>query len=158
MYLVDDEDNYIECPIVVYTGCHDRLVNFKLTFGQAVDDNGSIGSYYYYTDYNYAVELATWSKNRTIEIVNQIQLTDETGKYTKGGIVRFALFAGNMVLYSNIDDATDVNTDLFHSANNTDCIYVNNIIADNAIPFWIVKDHDLEIPLTSHVIKNRKMM
>jgi len=162
MYLTDDENNYIECPIVVYTGCHDRLVNFKLTFGQAVDDNGSIGPYYYYTDYNYAVELATWSKNRTVEIVNQIQLTDETGKYTKGGIVRFALFAGNMILYSNIerniDDAADVNTDLFNSANNTECIYVNNIVADNAIPFWIVKDHDREIPLTSHVIKHGKMM
>ena len=167
LYLTDIDNNYIECPIVAYTGCHDRLVNFKLVFGQSPDTDGIIGPYYYFTDYNYALELATWSKNKKIEIVHGKQLTDENGQYNRGGIIRFALFTENTVLHSNMQIDTESTNNSTNSSTNSstnewldtvNCVYINHKISTSVIPFWVLKEYEQQIPLTSHIIKNGKML
>lgn len=153
VYLTDMNNNNIEIPAVAYTGCHHRMLNFKLIFGQSATNNNDIidtGAYYYFTDYYEAVKLGSWSLGKKVEIVNDnVQITDEFGRYDKGGIVRFAIFTGHMY-YNN--DTSDINN---NDINNTkawtmnyeyDSMYYQN--------FWVLKMFEQHTSLSSHTIDN----
>ena len=144
MYLTDINDNHIEIPCVAYTGCHYRMLTFKLLFGQSATHTPEIvesGPYYYFTDFNESIKMGTWSPDRKVEIVNEtVQITDEFGRYDRGGIVRFAIFAGHM--YCNLND-----NPVKEWPEDYDSIYCKN--------WWVLKYDDQDIPLTSHIIDNR---
>jgi len=147
IYLTDINDDNIEIPAVAYTGCHHRMLNFKLIFGQsATNDNDIIdtGAYYYFTDYYEAVKLGSWSLGKKVEIVNDnVQITDEFGKYDKGGIVRFAIFTGHMY-YNNTSDRNA--TKAWTMNYDYDSMYYQN--------FWALKMFEQHTALTSHNIDN----
>lgn len=149
IYLTDINDDNIEIPAVAYTGCHHRMLNFKLIFGQSATNNNDIidtGAYYYFTDYYEAVKLGSWSLGKKVEIVNDnVQITDEFGRYDKGGIVRFAIFTGHM--YNNDNNNNDINATKEWTMNyDYDSMYYQN--------FWVLKMFEQHTSLSSHNIDN----
>uniref|UniRef100_A0A6C0HWG4 Uncharacterized protein n=1 Tax=viral metagenome TaxID=1070528 RepID=A0A6C0HWG4_9ZZZZ len=167
MYLTDNDDFYIESPIVVYSNCPRKMIDFKLTFGVSPSSSPTalLGPYYYFTDYKNAIE----------------QNTD-----TDGAIIRLAIFTRNMkVPFNHTDDSPDksqitqnmllMDTESadYIEARNTirfsdrdalwtesyDSVYIGKLELDNGdlydkAPIWVIKDHECEIPLSSFVIKD----
>jgi len=166
MYLTDNDDFYIESPIVVYSNCSRNMIDFKLTFGVSPSSNPTalLGPYYYFTDYKNAVEQ----------------------KATYDAIIRLAIFTRNMKApFNHLDDSPDKSqitqnmllqdtesVDYIEARNTIrfsdrdalwteyyDSVYIGKLELDNGkfydkAPLWIIKDHECEMPLSSFVIKD----
>ena len=81
LYLTDSNKNKYELPVAAYTGKQDNEINFVTVFGAGKTTNdfeALVGPYYYFTDYDNALNM----------------FVDEYKK--KNGVIRFALFMGNM--------------------------------------------------------------
>ena len=49
-YLTDSEENHYQLPIIGYSTCDIKKIDFVATFGIQME-NGILGNYYYFTDY-----------------------------------------------------------------------------------------------------------
>lgn len=114
IYFKNSKNEQIEIPSVVYTGSHDKKLQFTFMFGNAPSDNNSIlSSGFYFTNYINAFRQGGWSKDYKPEFKYDKKITEEddlntNGKYTKGGIIRYALFLGNNLVKMNYpSDAID---------------------------------------------------
>jgi hypothetical protein len=98
IYLKDLNDNNIEIPIVAYTGRENHQIYFVTVFGvgRTTDDyEAFMGEYFYFTNFDKAFH----------SILNK----KYTNKINKFGIIRFALFLGNMKVPNNsINDSPDL--------------------------------------------------
>jgi hypothetical protein len=102
-------------------------LHFNFTFGNRPSDNNAIlSSGFYFTNYTNAFKEGGWSSDYTSD--NQLV------KYTKGGIIRYALFLGNNLVKMNypnddVDESEIKKAKLINSektdktANNDDYIY-----------------------------------
>ena len=87
VFLYDTEYNIYETPSVCYVGKNWNKLNFTHFFGVSKSENNSIlGPYYYFTNFNNAVEQCDYSEN-----------------YDKMGIIRFAIFTGVMKIITNFE-------------------------------------------------------
>ena len=135
IYFKNSKENQIEIPIVAYTGTHEKNLQFIFIFGNTLCDNNSIlSSGYYFTDYNNAIRYGGWTKDYNTDFKYGKKITEgDSGKYNKGGIVRYALFLGNNCVKLNdpndIVDQSDIKKErtLYESSNfdkkNTDYLY-----------------------------------
>lgn len=185
--LYDEDENLIEIPVVCYNGVHESRLKFTGIFGTPKDENeGIVGPYYYFTSYNKSFERGGWSKSKSVEFRNEKKITeDETGKYTKGGIVRFAIFMGDTHValnYPNDDtDDSDLKKQILKENNSSierqttritdydgkwadtyDSIYIGKLELDDGkilkdAPFWVVKDYNQQVPLSYHYIDKRTL-
>lgn len=123
-YLLDQNKNIIETPIVGYSTVSTNKLNFMLYFGV----NETIEEYlpdphYYFTNYQKAFKKA--------------QETDESDK---SGMVRFALFPGYMrLLQEKLPDKDSY-----------DSVYIGDAVSGN--PTWALTKNDQQCPLTGHYI------
>ncbi|NDA89310.1 MAG: hypothetical protein EBY20_00115 [Alphaproteobacteria bacterium] len=125
--LKDSEDNYIETPSVGYTGVKSKEINLISCFGVPKTKEPNLNEkYFYFTDYQNAIRLGGWPED----------------KNNRGGIIRFALFLGDM--NASIND-TEIDEE------NCDSIYIGN--GENS-PLWALKRYEQQIPLTCHYIDN----
>jgi hypothetical protein len=127
IYFKNSKEEQIEIPSVVYTGSHEKNLHFNFTFGNRPSDNSAIlSSGFYFTNYTNAFKEGGWSLDYTSD--NQLV------KYTKGGIIRYALFLGNNLVKMNypndhVDESEIKKAKLINSektdktANNDDYIY-----------------------------------
>lgn len=105
--------NYYETPDVGYYGNYYKYITSVASIGLRRESPfASLGPYYYFGTYEQAMRYALWSFNRKpLEIDDKLITIDDLGRYDKGGIVRFALFAGNMkVLLNRATDPPDEST------------------------------------------------
>jgi len=130
IFFKNSKEELIEVPSVVYTGSHDKLVHFKFTFGNSVtDNNGILSSGFYFTDYIHAFRQGGWSLDYKTEFKYGEKITeDDSGKYTKGGIIRYALFLGKNLIKQNlpndiIDESDIKKAKLQDGLNNDDYHY-----------------------------------
>ena len=87
VFLYDNDDNIYETPTVCYVGKNWNRLNFTHTFGVSKSDNKTIlGPYYYFTNFNNAVEQCDYSD-----------------KYEKMGVIRFAVFTGVIKIITNLE-------------------------------------------------------
>jgi hypothetical protein len=95
-YLYDEKNNPYETPVVGFVGkSTEQKVQFVMTFGESAKNKSAIiGPYFYFTSFHYAIRQGGWSDDYNPENKYEVVITDENGKYKKGGIVRFALFLG----------------------------------------------------------------
>lgn len=185
--LYDKNELAIENPIVCYSGVHKSKLKFTGIFGVGkAETDGVVGPYYYFTTYEKSIESGGWSKNYCQEFRNEKKITEDgTGKYDRGGIVRFAVFLGSQKvllnypedkfdnsLYKNeklkdgersierqttrITDYDGIWTELY------DSVYVGKTELDDGriltdAPFWVVKDYDQQTPLSFHHIDKRTL-
>jgi hypothetical protein len=91
-FLLDENNNSYELPIVSYVGKPENRLNFTYTFGETMSNKNSIlGPFYYFTDYFKAFDDAF-----------------NCNGVKKSGVVRFALFVGRVNYIENyINDIID---------------------------------------------------
>jgi len=188
-FLLDKNNKSYEIPTVSYVGKHENKLNFTYTFGETMSNKNSIfGPFYYFTDYYTAFKDGGWSKSGKPEYKNNILLTDDDkGRYTKGGIIRFAIFVGNTKYFENYpndpidtseiklqrleDESLNQNTERLtmkisdHNgiwANDYDSVYLGNIELDNGTlineNILVVKDYNQQIPLSYHYINKETLI
>jgi len=188
-YLYDEDNKQYELPIVGYVGkpTQEKL-NFVYTFGESAKNKSAIlGPYFYFTDFNFAVRQGGWSPDYAEECSYGKFITDENGKYLKGGIVRFALFTGKTKCIENMpNDPNDeseikaqrLNDNFLNNKNEAltlrisdhdglwsdsyDSVYLAKIELDDGsileeAPLIVVKEHNQQIPLSYHFIDKRKL-
>lgn len=188
-YLHDENDEAYEIPIVGFVGkpTQEKL-NFTHIFGQSPNDKlGILGPFYYFTTFQNAIRHGGWSKNYETEMLFNKRITDQSGKYIKGGIVRFALFLGRTKYIENmpndpIDESEikkfmleDTNKDKNYEiqtlritdydgkwSNEYDSVYLGNIELDDGTllkdaPILALKEYNQQIPLSSHFIDKKNL-
>ena len=108
IYFKNCKEELIEIPSVVYTGIHDKSLHFNFTFGNSATDNhGVVSSGFYFTNYINAFRQGGWSLDYKPEFKYGEKITeDDNGKYTKGGIIRYALFLGKNLFKQNLPNDT----------------------------------------------------
>lgn len=85
--VLNEKGKVYESPIVAYSGCHRRVFDFQSFFGAGcAGETGMLGNYQYFSDYANAVRKAGWNDTSI------------------GGIVRYAIFPGNMLVKMNNED------------------------------------------------------
>jgi hypothetical protein len=167
--LLDSNNEAYEIPIVGFVGKQENKLNFTYIFGETPKDNNSIlGPYYYFTDFNNAVND---SYNCSKHLVNN-----------KCGIVRFALFTGTTKYIENfVSDNYDsseikqerLNDELINKnkeqltirisdhdgkwSEQADSCYLGKITLDNGLllentPLIVLKEYKQQIPLSYHYL------
>jgi hypothetical protein len=95
IFFKNSKEEQIEIPSVVYTGTSEKSLHFTFTFGNTPSDNNAIlSSGFYFTNYANAFRQGGWSLDYNPD-------NDDAVKYTKGGIIRYALFLGNNLVKMN---------------------------------------------------------
>jgi hypothetical protein len=114
-YLYDENNEAYETPIVGFVGKPTpQKINFTYIFGESPKNKSAIlGSYYYFTNFNYAIRQGGWSHDYKPEIMYNKLITDsDYGRYSNGGIVRFALFTGNTKYIENMPNLPNDESDI----------------------------------------------
>ena len=158
MYLTNKNGLPYETPSVSYVGCNKTMSDLLIIFGvpPTIDAVAPLGPYYYLTNYKKAIEQGSL--------------------LTKGGIVRFAIFLGNMKVLLNLptDDQDEsqitkqllsngsINEDTIRISDRDalwtkeyDSVYIgpNNTSIKDA-PIYVIKNYEQQLALSSHVINN----
>lgn len=171
-FLLDENGESFEIPVVCYTGKPANKLNFTFIFGEPKRDKNSIfGPYYYFTDFNNAIKYGSWTEN---------------GEYSEGGIVRFAVFTGNTRYIENDpndpndesdtkyerlqDENLDQNMERLtmrisdHDGNwarNYDSVYLGCLELDNGTfidkPLLVVQKYRQQIPLSYHLVDKKTL-
>lgn len=182
-FLLDERDRHYESPLVCYVNKPVNRLNFTFIFGQPkMDKNGLLGPFYYFKDFNTAFSNTTSPNTCNLETTNEI-FTNTTVNY---GIVRFAVFLGQMKLIENDindnvdeseisaerleDDSLDKNMErLTHRisdrdgkwAQEYDSAYVGCVELDNGTlieePVLVVKEYKQQIPLSYHFVDKKTL-
>lgn len=162
VFLNDKNNSRYEIPSVVYVHCDANKMHMVYTFGQTkADETAILGAGYYFTSF----------LNTPLQ-------------RTKYGIVRFAFFAGVMLVKQNLPfdsvDESAIKCDIMkntssecrltnrvsdHSgtwACNYDSVYLGQVELDDGTilrdaPFIVAKDRARHIPLSYHQFANRKI-
>jgi hypothetical protein len=189
-YLHDNNNDLYEQPLVGFIGKPTvNKLNFTYTFGENPKDRLAIlGPYYYFTNFNYAIRQGGWSNNYKPEYIYNKLITDnENGRYSKGGIVRFALFTGitkyieNMPNYpidqseikkQRLNDPTlnknyEIQTLRISDhdgiwTKTCDSAYLANIELDDGsflqeTPIFVLKEYNQQVPLSYHFINKNTL-
>jgi hypothetical protein len=96
-FLLDENNNHYEIPMIGYVGKPENKLQFTFIFGETRDyNNGIFGPYYYFTNFYSALKDGLIHQiNKTgMDNIIDLSLIDEDGYYIRGGIVRFAIFTG----------------------------------------------------------------
>lgn len=189
-YLYDKNNEVYEIPIVGFVGKQTpEKVNFTFTFGESSKDKSHIlGPYYYFTDFIHSIRQGGWSHNYKPESVfNKLVTDNEHGRFSKGGIIRFALFMGKTKYIENmpndendeseikkfrLEDSTLDKTYEIQTlrisdhdgnwAENYDSVHLGNIELDDGsfikeAPIFVLKEYNQQIPLSYHFIDKRNL-
>jgi hypothetical protein len=183
-YLYDENDRPYEIPLAGFVGKPTpEKVNFVYTFGESAKNKSAIlGPYFYFTNFNYAIRQCGWSYNYKKEYIHDKLVTDNEGKYLKGGIIRFALFTGKTNYIENMPnspiDESEIKKQRLNDpslnknyeiqtlrisdhdgiwARTYDSAYLGNLELDDGSfieegPMIVLKDYNQQIPLSYHFI------
>ena len=159
IFFRDENKEHIEIPTSVYTGTYEKQLYFLYTFGNSSSNNNSIfGSGYYFTNFENAIRQGGWSANYQEENKYGEKLTDSnSGKYIKGGIIRYALFLGDNLIK---DSTSHVEYD-DKWKDDFDSVYLAKLKLDSSETInitshlYVVKDYYNHIPLSYHYIDKR---
>lgn len=102
LYLRDKYDDVVETPEVGYHGTYYGLLDLVSQYGLRPSTlYPMMGPYFYLGTFRKAVRYAGWTSTSKPRLVNGEAVTDEKGKYKRGGIARFAMFLGKMKVFTN---------------------------------------------------------
>ena len=176
IYLLDTKGYKLETPTIAYYGDYYKLLPIIAVFGnRQYRRAASHGPHYYFKTYNGAIRYAGWTSNYTKKKFKTINISDDMGKYTQGGIIRFILFLGKLdvILNQPVEKShVDINflskTPHFKPirklmdydgiwAENFDSIFIGRIKMENeyyfrSIPSFVLKSFGQQCPLTMHML------
>jgi len=113
-FLENSLGKIIESPKVCYYGNYYKRIAYTAVFGHERQlPRASLGPYYYFGNFKRAMRYAFWSSNnQPMKIQDEYITINEDGLYTKGGVVRFAIFTGkHTMLLGRKEDPEDIITD-----------------------------------------------
>lgn len=90
IYLRNDNNQRIEIPSVGYIGAY-----YKLLPRIALSMDSELNSERFFGSLLWAVRYGGWTRDFKAQIIDGVEIANKNGKYTKGGVVRFALFLNN---------------------------------------------------------------
>lgn len=183
-YLYDEQNNPYEIPVVGFVGKPtEKKVNFVMMFGESAKDKSAIvGPYFYFTSFHHAIRQGGWSQDYKSETLYDTIITDENGKYKKGGLVRFALFVGKTKYVENApnesNDESEIKKQRLEDNNldrkreiltlrisdhdgiwskTYDSVYLGKLELDDGsflddAPMLVLRDYEQQIPLSCHFI------
>lgn len=183
-YLYDEHNNAYEIPVVGFVGKPtEQKTNFVMTFGESAKNKSAIlGPYFYFTSFHHSIRDGGWSLNYKEEKIHDSIISDENGKYKKGGIVRFALFVGESKYIENApndpNDKSEIKKQRLEDNNldrqreiltlrisdhdgewskTYDSVYLGNIELDDGsfleeAPMLVLRDYSQQVPLSCHFI------
>ena len=96
IYLYDEEGSKLEIPTICYKGDHIETLAYTASFGQRRSTRSRFGPFYTLGTFNWAVRWAGWSKNYQKHFFQGKSITDDNGKYKRGGVIRIAVFLGDL--------------------------------------------------------------
>jgi len=171
-FLVDENNNSYEIPVVGFIGTSNDMVNFKYAFGESSQNkNAILGPYFYFTNFSNAFT----SKNLLLEDSTKVNEC----------LIRFALFTGQVkYIENNIDDPIDeseVKTQRLQDSTidqnierltmrisdhdglwskKFDSTYLGKVELDNGeylknTPMFVIKYYEQQCPLTYHYINKK---
>ena len=170
-FLVDDKDDIYELPITCFISSPEKKLNFTCIFGQIKEDKNEIlGPYFYFKDYYNAFEEAG-------------SLIKDN---TKMGLVRFAIFTGNVKYIENYPndpiDESDIKKQRLQDANldqnierltmrisdhdgkwadKYDSAYLGNVELDDENflnkKLVVIKEYEQQMPLSYHFINKNTL-
>jgi len=180
IFLLDKNNTPYTLPLAAYHGNYYKVISFVAVFGLNKSSVfSSLGPYYYFGTYEKALRYAVWTQDHKPKVVDGDEITvNETGKYEKGGIVRFAIFPGNMKVFLNRPDDPEDDSDLTKNRKADDewisltarlrdvdgkWAETHNsayqgvmLLADGRRnqrgPHWVLRDYDQQVPLTYHYV------
>jgi hypothetical protein len=184
MYLFDEKNESYELPIIGFVGkSTEQKAHFVHMFRESAKDKTAIlGPYFYFTSFHNAIRHGGWSADYKEERSYDNIITDHSGKYKKGGLVRFALFIGKAKYIENLpndpndeseikknrlnDNMLDSKTEMLtlrisdHDgiwAKQYDSIYLGKLELDDGsiikdAPYVVLKEYNQQIPLSFHFI------
>jgi hypothetical protein len=142
-YRVKYKSNIIENPTALYHGTYhtltDKVAHLGLKKCYMYCMNGF---YYYFGTYRKSIRYAGWTSTYRQKVIKNedgttITIGDSTGKYDKGGIVRFAVFLGNTKALLNHPLDTDDKSKLYYRRIEKD---IRNKIREDVV--LKLHDHD----------------
>jgi len=113
--VVNENDAIFETPATAYRGDYYKKVSLIAGMGMRREDTyASLGPYYYFGSYSRSLRYAAITMNGKPFVIDGIEITiGDTPVYTKGGIVKYALFLGNTKVLLNLK--TDPEDDSYES-------------------------------------------
>jgi len=159
IYLKAD-DKRVEIPIVGYHGNYYKFIPLVASVGQQATSAARFpyGNLYYFGTFRKAIRYGSWSPFYTEKVAYDNKITDIDGKYTKGGMVRFALFLGKTKVL--LDEPYDIIDD--YLSNKRDwkdkyqSLYIGSIDFDHrklsANPEYILTEYVQQVSLSYHII------
>ena len=170
----------LESPSALYSGKHFNYVSYMAAFGMKKSSTRAhFGPYYYSGEFMGTMRYACYAMGLEAHVLaDGTSLTvNEHGKYTKGGIVRFAVFLGRCrafflngeedrselsMFWANKDPMIksklalrDINGDWtrhFDSAYVGEYIFKLGDELKKRSVGWTIKDYDYQLPLSCHEV------
>jgi hypothetical protein len=114
LYLLDDSSNIIETPESVYYGDYYKKIGIIGGLGMPRSSPySSLGPYFYFGNYDRALRYAAITTNgKPLEIMGEKITIKDSPVYTKGGMVKFAIFLGKSKVMFNLPDDPKDESDL----------------------------------------------
>jgi hypothetical protein len=168
-FLADENDNYYDIPIVGFVSKPEKKLNYTYIFGEIKGDkNNILGPYYYFKDFYNAFKEGN----------------DNSTEFIKMGIVRFAIFVGNVKYIENypndqIDESETKKLRLLDQsldqclerltiritdhdgkwADKYNSVYLGNVELDDGNflnkRIIVVKEYQQQVPLSFHYINDK---
>lgn len=135
-YLTDSEVNHYQLPIIGYSTCDIKKMDFVATFGIQME-NGILGNYYYFTDYENSLRP----------------------NYLKYGLIRCVIFPDKTKIIYDNDDTNDVTEKVTEWNNKWDLLfdsvlYITTEHSNSKKNTFIIKNYNQYFVLSVHVKTN----
>ncbi len=167
----------IEIPVVAYYGDTFQLISYISSVGLRANSLRMFGPYFYFTSFKKAIAWGSWTSNYKPRFIDKKKITDNNGKYNKGGIIRYTLFLdkSRVVLYDKkdpiyktiytFDNIDKKDSGKFQKMQNWTKNYNSLILGNikykklsgyfNINTEYVVKKFSQQIPMTTHVVDKK---
>ena len=122
--LANEEGEPISTPGSYYYGSYSNRIAVEASLGHFVaSPYASFGPYYYFSGIDRSIRYASVTVTHDSVTIDGKKLTKgDTGIWVKGGIVRFAVFALDMMLFRN-EDTSPIDQS-YHTQNRMDNVFI----------------------------------
>ena len=165
IYLYNSSNLLFDTPTVGYHGNYYNKILLAAAIGLKREvPQSSLGSFYYFGNYEQAIRFAIWTKTRKPMMINNKEITiNEKGKYTRGGLGRFVLFLGESTALITGGEDIRIKDD-FYINNKWTKLYDSVILGIKYLsspkyeskiklqPQIVIKTFEQQIPLTYYFV------
>lgn len=104
IFLVDENNSIIEIPISGFRGDYYKKIGLLAGLGMTRSDPyASVGPFFYFGNFDRSLRYASLTLDmKPLEIIGKKITLENTPIFTKGGVVKYALFMGNSKVMMNL--------------------------------------------------------